>query len=62
MFENANRGDEVTGFTRRLNEVYSSSDIIRRIKPIRMGPVEHAARVGGKGIKCVLMGKPDGNR
>jgi hypothetical protein len=46
---NANRGDEVTGFSRRLHDVYYSSDIIRRIKPRRMGPVEHATRIGERG-------------
>jgi len=48
------RRDEVTGEWRRLhneepNDLYSSPNIVRVIKSIRMRWVGHVARMGGEG-------------
>jgi len=56
----------VTGEWRRLhneelNDLYSSSDIVRVIKSRRMRWAGHVARMGEERGMCrVLMGKPDG--
>ena len=75
MFENmvlgrifGPRRDEVTGEWRRLhneelNDLYSSSNIVRVIKSRRMRWAEHVARVGvERGVYRVLVGKPEGRR
>ena len=62
------RRDEVTGEWRRLhneelNDLYSSPNIMRVIKSIRMRWAEHVARMGEKiGAYWVLVGKPEGKR
>jgi len=62
------RRDEVTGEWRRLhneelNDLYSSSNIVRVIKSRRMRWAEHVARVGvERGVYRVLVGKPEGRR
>jgi hypothetical protein len=56
--------DEVTGVWRKLHSgqfhnLYSSSDIIRRIKSRRMRWAGHVAWMGeGRSVYRVLMGKP----
>jgi hypothetical protein len=46
-----------------LNDLYSSPNIIRVIKPRRMRWVGHAARTGeGRGAYRVLVGKPEGRK
>jgi hypothetical protein len=58
--------DEVTGewrkfHNRELHILYSSPDIIRRIKSRRMRWAGHVARMGeGRNVYRVLMGKPEG--
>jgi hypothetical protein len=64
VFENR---DEVTGEWRKLhnelNDLYSSSSIVRVIKSRRMRWAGHVARMGeGKGLYTVLVGKPEGKR
>jgi len=60
------RRDEVTGEWRRLhneelNDLYSSSNIVRVIKSRRMRWAGHVARMGeGRGVYRVLVGKPEG--
>ena len=60
------RRDEVTGEWRRLhnkelNDLYSSPNIVRVIKSIRMRWAGHVARMGeGRGVYRVLVGKPEG--
>ena len=62
------RRDEVTGeWTRlhneELNDLYSSSNIVRVIKSRRMRWTEHVALMGEeKGVYRVLVGKPEGKR
>jgi len=46
-----------------LNNLYSSPNIVRVIKSIRMRWVGHVARMGeGRGVYRVLGGKPEGRR
>jgi len=60
--------DEVTGEWRKLpneelNDLYSSSNIVRVIKSIRMRWAEHVARIGdSRGVFRVLVGKLEGKR
>jgi hypothetical protein len=60
--------DEVTGEWRRLhneelNDLYSSSNIIRVIKSRRMRWAGHVARMGeGRGAYRILVGRPEGRR
>jgi len=62
------RRDEVTGEWRRLhnaelNDLYSSTNIVRVIKSRIMRWVRHVARMGEeKGVYRVLVGKPEGRR
>jgi len=62
------RRDEVTGEWRRLhneelNDVYSSPNIVRVIKSIRMRWAEHVACMGEeRGVYRVLVGKPEEKR
>ena len=60
--------DEVTGEWRKLhneklNDLYSSPDIVRVIKLIRMRWAGQVASMGGRrGLYRVLVGKPEGKR
>jgi hypothetical protein len=60
--------DGVTGEWRRLhneklNDLYSSPNIIRVIKSRGMGWVGHVARIGeGRGAYRILVGRPEGRR
>jgi hypothetical protein len=60
--------DKVTGEWRKLHNgelhnLYSSPDIIRKIKSRRMICAGHVARMGeGRKLCRVLMGKPEGKR
>jgi hypothetical protein len=60
--------DEVTGEWRKLHSgelrnLYSSPDIIRKIKSGRMRWAGHVARMGeGRNVYRVLVGKPEGKR
>ena len=62
------RRDEVTREWRRLhneelNELYSSTIIVRVIKSRRLRWAGHVARMGEeKGVYRVLVGKPEGRR
>jgi len=62
------KGNEVTREWRKLhyeelNDLYSSSNIIRAIKSKKMRLAEHVARVGeSKGVYRVLLGQPEGKR
>jgi len=62
------RREEVTGEWRRLyneelNDLYSSSNIVRVIKSRRMKWAGHVARMGEeRGVYRVLVGKPEGKR
>jgi len=62
------RRDEVTGEWRRLhkeelNGLYSSPNIVRVIKSIRMRWAGHVARMGEeRKVYRVLVGKPEGRR
>ena len=62
------RRDEVTGEWRRLhneelNDLYSSPNIVRVIKWIRIRWVGHVARMGEERVVYrVLVGKPEGKR
>ena len=75
MFENmvlrrifGPRRDEVTWKWRRLhneelNDLYSSSNIVRVIKSRRMRWAGHVARMGEeRGVYRILVGKPEGKR
>jgi hypothetical protein len=60
------RRDEVTGEWKKLHneelhEVYSSPTIVQMIKCRRMRWVGYVAQMG-RGVKRVLVGKPDGKR
>ena len=60
--------DEVTGEWRKLqneelNDMYSSRNIVRMIKPRRMRWTLHVARMReGRGVYRSLVGKPEGKR
>jgi hypothetical protein len=60
--------DEVTGEWRRLhneelNDLYSSPNIIRMIKPRKMWWAGHVARMRvGRGTYRILVGRPEGRR
>ena len=60
--------DEVTGEWRqlndeKLNDLYSSPNIVRVIKSRIMRWAGHVARIGeGRGMYRVLVGKPEGKR
>ena len=60
--------DGVTGEWRKLhneelNDLYSSSNIVRVIKSRRMTCAGHVARMEeGRGVHKVLAGKPEGKR
>jgi hypothetical protein len=60
--------DELTGEWRKLHNgelhnLYSSPDIIRKIKSRRMRWAGHVARMGeGRNVYRVLVGKPEGKR
>jgi hypothetical protein len=60
--------NEVTGEWRKLHSgelhnLYSSPDMIRRIKSRRMRWAGHVARMGeGRNVYRVLVGKPEGKR
>jgi len=60
--------DEVAGEWRKLhieelNDLYSSSSIVRMIKSRRMRWAGHVVRMReGKGVYRVLVGNPDGKR
>jgi hypothetical protein len=62
------KGNEVKRERRKLhneelNNLYSSSNIIREIKSKRMRLAGHVARVGeSKGVYRVLVGQPKGKR
>jgi len=68
VFENMVLRDEVTGEWRKLhneelNDLYSSPNIVRVIKSIRMRWVGHIAGMGEeRGVYRVLVGKPEGKR
>jgi hypothetical protein len=60
--------DEVTGewkklYNEKLNDLYSSPNIIQVIKSRRMRLVGHVARMGeGIGAYRILVGRPEGRR
>ena len=62
------RGDEVTGEWRKLhieklNDLYSSPNIVPVIKSRRMRWAGHVARMGERrGVYSVFVGKPEGKR
>ena len=72
MFENrvlrrvsGPKRDEVTGEWRKLHNeelsaLHSLPNIVRVVKSRRMRWVGHVARMGGKGVYRVLVGKPEG--
>ena len=75
MFENSvlrrifgSKRDEVTGewrkvHNKKLNNLYSSPNILRVIKSRRMRWTGHVARMGEKrGVYRILIGKPEGKR
>ena len=58
--------DEVTGEWRKLHkeelrDLYSLPNIVRVVKS-RMRWAGHVARMGGRGVHRVLVGKPEGKR
>jgi hypothetical protein len=58
--------DEVTGEWRKLrneelDDLCSSPNIVRVVKPGRMRWTGHVARMGGRRVYRVLVGKPEGN-
>jgi len=59
--------DEVTGELRKLHneelsDLYSLPNIVRVVKSRRMRWVGHVARMGGRRVYRVLVGKPEGKR
>jgi hypothetical protein len=60
--------DEVRGQWRKLysgelHNLYSSPDIIRQIKSMRIRFAEHVARMGeGRNVYRILVGMPEGQR
>jgi hypothetical protein len=60
--------DEVTGEWRKLqneelNDLYSSRNIVRKIKSRRLKWAVHVTRMGeGRGVYRSLVGKPEGKR
>jgi hypothetical protein len=55
--------DEVTGGWRKLHNLYSSPNIIRMIKSMRMRWAGHVARMEKNRNACrILVGKPEGKR
>ena len=61
------KGDEKTGDWRKLHneelkDLYCSPSIVRVDKWRRMRWEGHVARIGGRGVYRVLVGKPDGKR
>jgi len=75
VFENSvlrrifgSKRDEVTGewrkvHNKKLNNLYSSPNILRVIKSRRMRWTGHVARMGEKrGVYRILIGKPEGKR
>jgi hypothetical protein len=60
--------DEITGEWRKLHneelrDLYSLPNIIRVVKSRRMSWAGHVARMGeGRGVRRVLVGKPEGKR
>jgi len=61
------KSDEVTGEWRKLhneelNDLYSSPNIVRVMKPKRMRWAGLVARTERRGAYIVLMGKPQGRR
>jgi hypothetical protein len=73
MFENrvlrklfGPKRDEVTGewrklHNKKLNDLYSSPNIVRVVKPRRMRWAGHVARMGEeRGVHRLLVGKPEG--
>jgi hypothetical protein len=50
-------------YVRKFNDLYSSPNIVRVIKSIRMRWAGHVARMGErKGVHRALVGKPEGKR
>jgi hypothetical protein len=49
-------------YNEELHKLYSSSTIIRIIKPRRMRSAGHVARMGEKNAYRILVGKPEGKR
>jgi hypothetical protein len=45
-----------------LHNLYSSPNIVRVIKSRRLRWAGHVARMGGRGLYRVLVGKPEGKR
>ena len=43
-----------------LSDLYFLPNIVRVVKSIRMRWAEHVARMGGRGVHRVLVGKPEG--
>ena len=61
------KGDGVTGEWRKLhnaelNDLYSSPNIVRVIKSRRMRWAGHVARMEGRDVHKVMVGKPEGER
>ena len=60
--------DEITGKCRKLhneelNDLYSSSSIVRMIKSRGIGWAEHVARMEeSRGVYRILVGRPEGKR
>ena len=59
--------DEVTGEWRKLHDeelsdLYSLPNIVRVVKSRRMRWAGHVARIGGRRVHRVLVGKPEGKR
>ena len=59
--------DEVTGEWRKLynedlSDLYTLPNFVRVVKSRRMRRAGHVARMGGRGVYRVLVGKPEGKR